>query len=61
MKVDGISFNDEWVKTKSEDEFVKEFWPMKHIYPDAPDREAKLRAAYKEHKPATPLNALQKV
>lgn len=51
MKIDGISFNDQWVKDHSEDEFVKEFMPMEHIFEGSDNKEQQLREAYRLHFP----------
>lgn len=55
MKIDGVDFNQEWTKTKSSSEFVDEFKDNDHIYPDAENKEAKLRSVYAQltSKPAT--------
>jgi hypothetical protein len=50
MQIDGIGFNQEWAKKKSEDAFVAEFSTaeMGHIYPDlsAGEKEEALRKAH---------------
>lgn len=46
MKIDGVDFNKEWAKTKTSEEFVNEFKDMDHIYPDHPNKEAKLRSVH---------------
>lgn len=46
MKIDGISFNQQWSWGKTQDEFVKEFKDMDHIYPDVDDKVAKLKEAH---------------
>lgn len=50
MNIDGIFYNQEWAKKKTESEFVKEFIDTEHIYPDADKKEKEklLKAAYKE-------------
>jgi hypothetical protein len=46
MKIDGVGFNHEWARTKTETEFVDEFKGVAHIYPNAKDKIAKLKEAY---------------
>jgi hypothetical protein len=54
MQIDGIGFNPDWAKKKSEDDFVAEFTAehMEHIYPDLP-KEEKEQALRKAHQVLT--------
>lgn len=45
-KVDGISFNKEWAKGKTEQEFVDEFMKENNEHIPTQDREVWLRNAY---------------
>lgn len=46
MKIDGVSFNQQWAWGKSQEEFVNEFKDLDHIFPDTPDKSAKLREVH---------------
>jgi hypothetical protein len=46
MKIDETSFNQQWAWGKTQEEFVNEFKDMDHIFPDAPDKVAKLKEAH---------------
>lgn len=46
MKIDGHGFNQQWAWGKTEAQFVEEFKNMPDIFPDAPDKVAKLKEAY---------------
>lgn len=46
MKIDGVDFNHAWAKEKTEAQFVDEFKGHEHIFPEAKDKVAKLKAAH---------------
>lgn len=50
MTIDGVTFVQAWAKKKTEAQFVKEFVPHTHIYPNlkGDERVEKLKEVYRK-------------
>lgn len=46
MKFEGISFNENWIASKTEEEFLGEASVNKHWFENDPNRDAKLKELY---------------